>query len=94
MTDLRLGKRLLAAALLFGLGPACAWADEADTQARPRDAQPGRQRLAPRGPAEGPLLMGVPGYDPIAAPAPGSAQGFGPMSSNPLFGAPVPAAGK
>ena len=92
MTNLRLGTGLLVAAFALLVGPACVMADETDAQAKPRDAQTGRQRLAPRAAAEGPVLMGVPGYDNGAAPARGSAQGLGPLSSNPLFGAaPVPA---
>jgi hypothetical protein len=92
MTNLRLGTGLLLAAFALVCGPACVLADEADTQARPREAQTGRQRLAPHAATEGPVLMGVPGYDSGAAPARGSAQGLGPLSSNPLFGAaPVPA---
>ena len=96
MTNLRLEAGLPVAALALvlsvAMGPACVLADETGAEAKPHEAQTGRQRLAPRAPAEGSVLMGVPGYDNVSTPARGSVQGLGPLSSNPLFGAsPVPA---
>jgi len=88
MNCLRISTRLLVSSVVLCLAVAPAFAQPADTEAlAKKDAPTGRQRLTPRA-AEGPQLMGVPGYDTVT-PA-GSLHGFGPMSGNPLFAAQPP----
>ena len=87
MACLRIGTRILAAAIALVLVPAFAYA-EGDALAK-KDAPAGRQRLNPRV-DEGSQLSGVPGDSTTTIAAAPTLHGFGPMSGNPLFGAGLP----